>query len=132
MIYEDHSGSGRQSLVYFPQVASIPMAAANITPVATHPSMFVPTPFTLSPMTFLLFETSMMITSNGGETSPLMTAVQNSADIGFIPAKFISMPTSVEAAITDLRTHEGIAHQIAQRLGTIAVALIGNQPIKAT
>jgi len=63
--------------------------------------MFVPMQLTLSPMTFLLFETSMMTTSNGGETSPLITAVQNSADIGFIPAKLISMPTSVEMAITE-------------------------------
>jgi hypothetical protein len=31
---------------------------------------------------FWIVETSMMITNNGGDTSPLITAVQNSADMG--------------------------------------------------
>src|SRR5258705_1624440 len=85
---------------YLPHVRIMPIAAANMIAAVAQPKMLPPRPLTLSPITFRLFETSMMTSKSGGESNPLMTAVQKSADMGFIPAKFISMPISVEAAIT--------------------------------
>src|SRR5438132_98092 len=38
--------------------------------------------------------------SNGGEITPLITAVQKSADIGLMPAKFIRVPIMVESKMT--------------------------------
>ena len=61
--------------VYFPQVRSIPAAAANMRAAAAQPITFVPGPFTLSPITCGLLETSMMMTSSGGATSPAPAAV---------------------------------------------------------
>ena len=62
--------------------------------------MFVLKPFTLLPTTRLLFETNITTIKSGGETTPFITAVQKSADIGLMPTKFIDMPIRVEARIT--------------------------------
>src|SRR5882724_12835149 len=88
-----------QQAVYL-EVASIPIAAANIISVAVQPRIFVNCPFTALPITFLLFEMSIMIASNGGDKRPLITAVQKSALMGLIPTKFVSVPMSVEMAMT--------------------------------
>ena len=81
-------------------VTTMPNAAANIIAVAAHPTIFVKRPFSLSPITFLLFEMIMMMTSNGGAKTPLMTAVQKSASMGLMPIKLMSIPIKVEIAIT--------------------------------
>ena len=47
-----------------------------------------------------LLATSMIKTSSGGATKPLMTAVQNNASMGLMPTKLINMPTTVATTIT--------------------------------
>src|SRR5690349_7807575 len=81
------------------QVKTSAIAATNIMTVVSQPITFVSGPFTSRPSTFLLLATNITTTRTGGARKPLMTAVQNKALIGLIPAKLISMPTNVETAI---------------------------------
>ena len=60
-------------------------AARNITTAAPQPRTFVRRLFVRLPMIFLLLLTSMIMTSNGGATKPLMTAVKKRSSIGLIP-----------------------------------------------
>ena len=62
--------------------------------------MFVLKPFTFFPITRWLFETSITTINSGGETTPFITAVQKSADMGLMPMKFINVPIRAEARIT--------------------------------
>src|SRR2546423_2626911 len=64
---------------HFPQVKNIPNAATDISTVVVHPRKFVSLPLTRLPITFLLFETNMITTSNGGASAPLVTPVHHSA-----------------------------------------------------
>src|SRR5882724_3688841 len=81
----------------FPQVTNMPNAAADIIAAVDHPIKLVSFPLTRLPITFLLLDTNMIMTSKGGASTPLITAVQKSAVTGAIFRKFISIPTRVEA-----------------------------------
>ena len=82
---------------YLPRVTNIPRAAADITAAVVHPIKLVSFPLTRLPITFALFDTNMIMTSKGGASTPLITAVQKSAVTGAIFKKLISIPTSVDA-----------------------------------
>lgn len=75
-------------------VTIMPIAAANMITEAAYPTVFANGPLILSPIIFPLFETNMMITSNGGDKTPLMTPVQKRAVIGLIPIKSITTDIS--------------------------------------
>src|SRR2546423_14948824 len=62
---------------HFPQVKNIPNAATDISTVVVHPRKFVSLPLTCLPITFLLFETNMITTSNGGGRTPFITPRPN-------------------------------------------------------
>src|SRR5215471_4897231 len=87
-------------VTYLPHVTNIPTAAAVIIAAVPQPRIFVSGPLVRLPITFLLFETSMMMTISGGASTPLITAVQNSAVTGGILRKLISVPINVESTIT--------------------------------
>ena len=70
------------------------MAATNITAVVAQPKTLAPRPFTLLPITFRFLETSMMMIRSGGESRPLMTAVQKSAVMGLMPIASIQTKSS--------------------------------------
>ena len=77
----------------------MPAAAAVMIIAVDQPRILVNGPFVLFPIIFLLFDTSMMMTINGGASTPLITAVQKSAVTGGIFRTVISAPIKVEAAM---------------------------------
>jgi hypothetical protein len=64
-------------------------AATNISPVAPHPSMLKARPFVWSPIISRRLEEIMINTITGGDSKPLITAVQKRAAIGFSPMKLM-------------------------------------------
>ena len=80
-------------------VAIITMAAAAITPVASHPT-FLKTPLMANfPIIFLFELMNIIIAITGTATSPLITALQNNALIGSRGEKVMAMPLSVATTI---------------------------------
>ena len=73
--------------------------------------MFVNKPFVRLPITFLLFETSIITTMSGGARTPLITAVQKSAVTGGIFRKLISTPINVETGV-ESNGHTEIANGV--------------------
>ena len=77
----------------------IPNAAAAMTAVASHPNTLSAPDNTNLPMIFLLDVMSIIITMTGTETTPLITALQNSALIGSSGEKVMAMPLNVAMTI---------------------------------
>ena len=74
-------------------------AAPAIAVKVIQPAIFSILPFTRLPIILGSFEILRIRMSRGGARKPLMTAVQNNALTGLIPAKLISIPTNVEMVI---------------------------------
>ena len=80
-------------------VASMPTAASAMTPVATHPTITRPRVRVKRPMIFGRVASSIIIAITGTATTPLMTALQNSALIGSIGVKLRAAPMTVAMAM---------------------------------
>ncbi len=70
-----------------------------MTAVASQPISLSRVDITKSPMTSCRLASSIIVTMTGTATTPLMTALQNSAFTGSIGEKFSSAPTTVAIAI---------------------------------
>src|SRR2546423_12565860 len=88
---------------HFPQVKNIPTAATDISTVVVHPRKFVRLPLMRLPITFLLFETNMITTSNGGGSTPFITAVQKRAGTSGDLRELIKPPARGRAVIVALK-----------------------------
>src|SRR4051812_16332036 len=84
---------------YFPQVAKRPMAAAAMAAVASQPTAFRPECSLKSPMAARWLERCIMSAMTGTATTPLITALQNSALIGSIGLKLSRTPSRVATAM---------------------------------
>ena len=82
-----------------PQVANIPMAAAAITAVASHPRIASDVVSTNLPMTDRREAMSIIIPIIGTAATPLIMALQISAFTGSSGVKLRTAPTRVAAAI---------------------------------
>src|SRR5882757_8857341 len=80
---------------YPPQVANIITTATAITAVDSQPTTCKGRGNVNWPMTFGCIVMIIMTTISGTATTPLITAVQNSALIGSMPTKLMLTPTSV-------------------------------------
>ena len=78
---------------------NITVEAAAITAVAIQPTYFKYPCISKRPMILLFAVISIMTVITGAATTPLMTALQNSALIGAIDEKLIPVPTSVATTI---------------------------------
>jgi len=78
---------------------NITVEAAAITAVAIQPTYFKYPCISNRPMILLFAVISIMTVITGAATTPLMTALQNSALIGAIDEKLIPVPTSVATTI---------------------------------
>ena len=78
----------------------MPIAAAAITPVATQPTSFSRRGSTKAPMTSRREARRSIIAITGTATTPLTTALQNSALTGSSGLKLRSAPIAVAAVIT--------------------------------
>ena len=77
---------------------NMPMAAAAITAVASHPRVLNPGLSVNWPITRRREAISMTMTMIGTAATPLITALQNSALIGSSGVKLSTAPTTVAAA----------------------------------
>jgi len=78
---------------------NITAEAAAITAVAIQPTYFKYPCISKRPIMLLFAVISIMTVITGAATTPLMTALQNSALIGAIDEKLIPVPTSVATTI---------------------------------
>jgi hypothetical protein len=74
--------------------------APAMTTVAIQPRTTIDRPEVKGPMTDLLDASSMTTTINGTATTPLITALQNSAFIGLMGRYWMANPASTLTAIT--------------------------------
>ena len=65
-------------------------------PGVIQPAMFSILPFTRPPIILRSFEIFRIRMRRGGARKPFISAVQNNARTGLIPAKLISIPSNVE------------------------------------